>query len=112
MRIGDIAIQLNDGGAITEDINSEIKAEYVQEALEGRNLNQNQTVSISVPLRNDMTREALEDDREQQEMTDIGTIRDAIDELVFDLYGIEDQGKRVLMQRYTTQYKEVRSLNE
>jgi len=53
----------------------------------------------------------LEEDRETLEESSIGKMERDIDEIVFDLYGIESERKRQMIRRYNTQYRKVRPID-
>lgn len=101
-------------GSVSDGINSEMKAEYVKMALKGERLEENETVSISVPFDDDISEIALEElgeDIEERDEYEITQLEDEIDDLVFDIYGVEDTDVRELVRRYNTQYEAVRSLD-
>lgn len=109
----DYGIMLNDGGTISETIDTQTKAEYVRRTLKGRRVEKNQTISFPVPLADATAENALEQREEDMETlneTSIKELEEQIDEIVFKLYGIEDEGSRELMRRYNQQYKKIQPI--
>lgn len=107
-------IILDDGGINEGIIDTRSKAEYVREMLVGRKLEGNQTVTIPVPMDDRVAVDALkelEEDREVLEENNIGELERKIDEIVFDLYGIESDKNREMIRRYNTQYRKVRPID-
>ncbi|UHQ96064.1 hypothetical protein [Natrinema halophilum] len=111
---GDPIIELSDGQIDDSIIANDTVAEYVREALEGRELEANTQVSILVPLDIDVTEDALDEfeaDCEELESMDINEIEAEIDNIVFDLYGIDSERHREMMRRYNNQYKSVQRID-
>jgi methylase of polypeptide subunit release factors len=111
---GDIGLELDDGQLITEHIDSDVKAEYVQRALEGRELRRNRRVNIPVPLADDVAQSALDeldDDIEEMNDANIDGLEQQIDDIVFELYGITDEDVREHIYRYNRQHESVRPLH-
>lgn len=107
-------IILADGGISEGVIDTETKARYVQIALRGRRLESNQTISIPVPLDDRVAESALsemEEDQTELAESSIPELEKEIDEIVFDLYGIESDRQREIIYRYNNQYKETQYIN-
>lgn len=107
-------LELQDGQIDDAIIDSEVIAEYVREALDGRAMEQNEAVSIPVPLDRSVAETALEEletDREDLETTDIEDIEGEIDDVVFDLYGIESERHREMMRRFNRQHETVQAID-
>jgi hypothetical protein len=108
------SIELGDGRVDESIVDTEAKAEYVREALTGTRLEANEPISIPVPFDNTVAKTALEEfdeDRREQEDTEISDIESQIDELVFDLFGIGSEHHQEMIRRYNTQYEEVQAID-
>lgn len=105
-----------DGGDVTDDvIQTQAAADYVAKAFRGVKLRKNTTYTIPVPTSPDTVVDILrdyEDDNEKLSENDISDLEQRIDDIVFDIYGIEDESKRTRIMRFNTQYKEVRALED
>ncbi|WP_082230168.1 TaqI-like C-terminal specificity domain-containing protein [Halorubrum lipolyticum] len=111
---GDVTLILDDGQSLSEGIDSERKAEYVQEALQGTRLRQNQTVSIPVPLRDDIAIEALtelQEDISERDEGDLDELEQEIDEAVFELYDMSEQSLQEHVYRFNSQHESVQPLD-
>jgi len=111
---GNPTVLLDDGSSLSEGIDSELKAEYVKEALQDTQLRKNQTHSIPVPRRDEVAREAfneLEEDITTRNGQDIDELEQEIDKAVFDLYELEDENVQEHINRYNGQHESVRSLD-
>jgi type I restriction-modification system DNA methylase subunit len=107
-------IQLDDGDITDSAIDSREKANYVIKALEMMRLESNETVTIPVPRRNEVAESALNElEAEQSELTSssIPTIEDEIDDIVFELYGIDSERHREMIRRYNRQYDVVQAID-
>jgi hypothetical protein len=88
-------------------------AEYVKETLDDRELTQNEAESIPVPLNTrivDAALEELENDRDELATNDIETIEADINDIVFGLYGIKDEGERAMIRRSNRQHEIVQPI--
>jgi len=111
---GDVTLVMDDGQSLSESIDSEVKARYVQKALEDMRLHQNQTVTIPVPLRDEVAQDALdelEEDISARNEGDIDELEQEIDQVVFDLYDLEDENVQEHINRYNSQHDSVRPLD-
>jgi len=100
-------IELADGQISDSIIGQERVAEYVRTALDGRELEANDQISVPVPLDTEVAEEALEElrvDHEELASTDIGDIEDEINQIVFRLYGIESDRHQEIMRRFNNQH--------
>jgi len=110
-------IQLKDGhidDSIIDERQGQV-AEYVREALDGRELERNEMESIPVPLDTriaDAALEELESDRDELAANDIGTIESDINDIVFGLYGIEDKGERAMIRRFNRQHEVIQPIGQ
>ena len=89
-------------------------AEYVREMLDDRELTRNEAESIPVPLDTRIVHAALEElnsDRDEFAANDIETIESDIDDIVFRLYEIEDEGKRAMMRRFNRQHEVIQPID-
>lgn len=111
---GGYTITLQDGGINSSDINSRIKADYVMEAIDGRSLSSNQSVTIPVPFDGDVAESALDEleaDRDTLELGSIREIESNINEIVFDLYGIESERHQEMIRRFNRQHDESENID-
>lgn len=111
---GNPVVELADGTIDDSIVRDELIAKYVRTALNGRELEANNQVSIPVPLDSKIAEEALNEfraDREELALTDIDEIEDEIDQIVFELYGVESERHQEMMRRFNNQYKKVQSID-
>jgi hypothetical protein len=107
-------VAIGDGQMLSENIDSEIKAEYVVESINGKEFNKNEEISIPVPLRDAIAREAVSDlneDISERNNSSIEELEEEIDEEIFKLYGITDEDVQEHIRLYNNQHESVRSLN-
>lgn len=107
-------VELDDGTTITDAVDTKEKAEYVQAALKARSLEKNQTVSIPVPLSNEIAEAALDElaeDQEKLEETSVEELEQEMDEIVFGLYDIDEERSQQMIHRYNTQYKKIQPVD-
>lgn len=110
----DQIIELADGQIDDSIVADDPIAEYMREALDGQEFEANRQVSVPVPLDSEVAENALdelEDDREESAATNIADIESEIDEMVFELYGIESEHQREMMRRYNNQYRNIQPIN-
>ena len=80
-------------------VDSEERARYIYEAVDGRKVKSWEETSIPVPRDDDGVREllgALDDDRREVESTDIESLEAEIDEAVYDLFDLTDEEREVI----------------
>jgi hypothetical protein len=107
------SIELQDGRIEEGVVDTETKAEYVRESLDGSRLTTNESLSIPVPLNETVAETALDGlatDRATQHERDISEIESRIDGIVFDLFGIDSERHQEMIRRYNTQYERVRAI--
>jgi hypothetical protein len=78
---------------------SKARARYVHTAVDGRNVKSGEEVTIPIPVRDDGVHELLgrlNRDRERVDSTDIEELEAEIDELVFDLFNLTEEERRVV----------------
>jgi len=111
---GDLTIELVDGEITDSIVRQGPVAEYVRAALNGREFEENNQVSIPVPLDTEVAGEALEEvrsDRGELISTDIDDIENEIDQIVFELYEIESERHREMIRRLNNQYETVQQID-
>jgi hypothetical protein len=111
---GDSIIELSDGRIDDSIVASDTVAEYVRQALNGRELEANTQVSVPVPLDTNVAEDALDEleaDCEELESTNIDDIEAEIDRIVFNLYGVNCERHREIMRRYNNQYRTVQRID-
>jgi len=77
-------------------------ARYVYEAVDGRRVKSGEETSIPIPRSDDGVEElldALDEDREKVESTDIDALEAEIDEAVYDLFDL-DESEREVIEEY------------
>jgi type I restriction-modification system DNA methylase subunit len=107
-------IEVGDDRINDDAIDSEAKARYVMQALDVDRSGSDQSISIHVPLADGIAEDALEElseDREILETSSISDLEANINEIVFDLYGVESERYRELIRRYNNQYETVQALD-
>jgi hypothetical protein len=80
-------------------IDTEDRAWYVYEAVNGRNVKSGEATSIPVPRSDDGVEEllgALDEDCREVESTDIEALEAEIDEAVYDLFDLTDEEREVI----------------
>ena len=90
-------------------------AEYVREAFDDTELERNEMDSILVPLDTriaDAALNELESDRDELAANDIETIESDINDIVFGLYGVEDEGERAMIHRFNRQHEVIQPINQ
>jgi len=110
---GEPAFEIDGEVVDSSVIDSDTKFEYVQEALEGTTLDKGETITVPVPLTDIVASDAVdafEADKETLERKSIEQYEETIDDVVFSLYGVEDERDRELVERFNSQYKSIRSL--
>ena len=80
-------------------INSKIKREYVLESLKGRKFSKDQEIKILLP-RSDKDVETIlkryREDKKRLEKILISELEDEINDLVYELYGLDEEGRKVI----------------
>ncbi|GAD52991.1 LOW QUALITY PROTEIN: hypothetical protein MBEHAL_1751 [Halarchaeum acidiphilum MH1-52-1] len=77
----------------------ELRAQYVHAAVDGRNMKKGEEQSIPIPKRKEGVEqliEALEEDRRTVEQTDIKELEAEIDEMVYDLFDLDDEERKII----------------
>ena len=80
-------------------MDTEERARYVYEAVNGRRVKSGEETSIPIPRSDDGVDEllgALDEDRREVESTDIEGLEAEIDEAVYDLFGLTDEECEVI----------------
>lgn len=111
---GAMTVVLENGQSLSESIDSEVKAKYVQTAIQDTKLRKNQTFSLPVPLHDEVAEDALSelaDDVSARKKGDVGELEQEIDEAVFELYEITDSDVQEHVYRYNRQHKSVKPLD-
>lgn len=111
---GDTTLVLDDGQSISEGIDSGVKAEYVQTALQDTKLHKNQTISLPVPFDDEVAQNALDELAEDISIRnngDIAELEEQINEAVFELYGLSEEGIQEHVHRYNRQHESVKPLD-
>ncbi|AUX08930.1 adenine-specific DNA methylase [Halalkaliarchaeum desulfuricum] len=111
---GGFTVTLEDGGINHSAIDTRTKADYVVEALSGRSLSANESVTIPLPLDDNVASDALrelEEDQETLASDSISDIEEEIDDIVFGLYGIDSDRHREMIHRYNKQYEKVQKID-
>lgn len=106
-------VELTDGRLADSAVDTQTKAEYVVESLDGRGLEANESVTIFVPLDDDVAESALDElkeDREALATTAIADIEADIDSIVFNLFGINSEREREIIRRYNRQYEAIQTI--
>ncbi|MDZ7687413.1 MAG: hypothetical protein U5J64_01600 [Halobacteriales archaeon] len=83
-------------------MDTEERARYVYEAVNGRNVKSGEETSVPIPRSDDGVDELLghlDDDRERVESTDINALEAEIDEAVYDLFDL-DESEREVIEEY------------
>ncbi|VVB85848.1 Uncharacterised protein [uncultured archaeon] len=76
---------------------SEIKAEYLKTALAGRKVSKGEKIQILVPRADALAKEAVEQhQKDVVEARGIEALEDEINELVYKLYGLDENDKKVI----------------
>lgn len=104
---GGFNITLQDGRINHDAINSRTKADYVMEAISGSSLSANESVTIPVPFDDEVASSALDnlkEDRDTLDSESISEIESSINEIVFDLYGIESERHQEIIRRFNRQH--------
>lgn len=107
-------IDLSDGQMDNSILNRDHIAKYVCEALDGQEFEANSQISVQVPLNNEIAKNALrelKEDRKTFKSTKISDIESKIDEVIFDLYGINSAHQKEMMRRYNNQYKNIQPID-
>jgi hypothetical protein len=76
-----------------------LRAEYVKEAVTGRNVKSGEEMTIPIPRSDSGVEEllnTLQADEETVEQTDISELEDEIDEIVYELFGLTDEEQQVI----------------
>ncbi|GFO97224.1 restriction/modification enzyme [groundwater metagenome] len=78
-------------------VDSEAKAEYVKAALSGRKVSKGEKIQILIPRADALAKEALAaHQKDLQEAQGIAALEDEINELVYKLYGLDENDKKVI----------------
>jgi hypothetical protein len=84
-------------GAAPIAVDSEAKAEYVKAALTGRKVSKGEKITILIPRADSLAKEALAQwQKDVQEAQGIAALEDEINELVYRLYGLDENDKKVI----------------
>lgn len=84
-------------GAAPIVVDSETKAEYVKAALAGRRVSKGEKITILIPRADALAKEALaQRQKDVQEAQGIAALEDEINELVYKLYGLDENDKKVI----------------
>ena len=111
---GSYGIEVEDGNIDDSLIDTREKALYVQEALDGQKMEKNTTTTLPVPLSDGIAEEVLEElkeDRNQLATTSIRGLEDKIDDVVFELFGIDSADDQERVRRYNSQWDTIRSID-
>jgi hypothetical protein len=111
---GGYIIDLKHGQISDGAIDTETKARYVIEALKTGKLEKNQSVSILVPRDDDVAETALEElsaDRDEWDVSKIRSLESEIDDIAFELFGIEEDHHREMIRRYNHQYDTIQAID-
>lgn len=94
------AVEAGRSDSITDPrMNSEDRAKYVHTAVDGRNVKSGEEISIPIPRQDEGVRsllDALEQDKETVDETDIEGLEAEIDEAVYDLFNLTDEEREVI----------------
>jgi len=80
-------------------IDSELRARYVYEAVDGRKVKSGEETTVPIPRREEDVRsllDALDRDRGEVENTDIDELEREIDEAVYDLFELDEEEREVI----------------
>jgi hypothetical protein len=78
---------------------NELRAEYVCEAVNGRNMKSGEEISIQIPVAQDGVEELLErleEDVQTVAAKDINSLEEEIDEAVYELFGLSEDEQQVV----------------
>jgi hypothetical protein len=97
---GTFAVEAGRSDSITDPrMNNQDRAKYVHAAVDGRNVKSGEEVSISIPRRDEDVRallDALEEDKETVENTDIGELEAEIDQAVYEVFELTEEEREVI----------------
>ncbi len=80
-------------------LDSEAKAEYVKATLSGRKVSKGVKITILIPRADSLAKEALAQwQKDVQEAQGIKALEEEINELVYKLYGLDENDKKVIEQ--------------
>jgi hypothetical protein len=80
-------------------MDSQDRAKYVHAAVDGRNVKSGEEMSIPIPRRDEDVRallDALEEDRETVESTDIAELEAEIDQAVYEMFELTEEEREVI----------------
>ena len=78
-------------------VDSEAKAEYVKAALTGRKVSKGEKITILIPRAEALAKEALAHwQKDVQEAQGIAALEEEINELVYKLYGLDENDKKII----------------
>lgn len=81
-------------------VDSEIKAEFVKSALKGKKVGKNEKIQLLLPKSDFITKEIIEewkkDKKKIKEEPTISTLENEINELVYRLYNLNDEDKKII----------------
>jgi len=111
---GNTTLVLDDGQLLSEGIDSGVKAEYAQTALQDTKLHKNRTLSLPVPLNDEVAQNALDElaeDISARNDGDIAELEEQINEAVFELYRLSEEDVQEHVHRYNRQHESVKPLD-
>jgi len=89
-------------GAAPIAVDSEAKAEYLKAALAGRKVSKGEKITILIPRADSLAKEALaQREKDAQEAQGIAALEDEINELMYRLYGLDENDKKVIEEFLT-----------
>lgn len=97
---GTFAVEAGRSDSITDPrMNSQDRGKYVHAVVDGRNVKSGEEMSIPIPRRDEDVRallDALEEDKETVENTDIGELEAEIDEAVYEMFELTEEEREVI----------------
>lgn len=84
------------------------------QAIDGHSLSANESVTIPVPLDEEVASSALDnlaEDREILSSDSIAELEKNINDIVFDLFGIDSDRHQQMIRRFNRQYEEVEKID-
>lgn len=103
-RVGNFMVRLGDDVFLEHEFRSEVRARYAAERFREVRLESNRQYKVLVPRDESVTTEALsalDSDRVELESRDVGRLEEEIDALTFELYGINSDEAREIVDRFT-----------
>lgn len=111
---GGYTITLQDGGINHSAINTRKKADYLKQAIDGKSLSANDSVTVPIPFDEEVASSALDNlanDHKIISSESIAELETSIDEKVFDLFGIDSERHQKMIKRFNKQYEEVQKVD-